>query len=161
MKYRALILLLAVLSASPALADDGNRWGFGSDVGFVSGTVNGTVFALNFNLDYYLDSAFSIGPMLQITPTGDLTRIAIAGVARYHFQTRYVNIVPFAGLGLVHDDLDRGSGTSRISRNDTSHYIPLGVSVEYPLARKLALATTLMVSLHDLNFSPPVGDDHT
>jgi hypothetical protein len=123
--------------------------------------VNGTVFALNFNVDYYIDPSFSIGPMLQLTPIGDLTRIAIAGVARYHFRTHYVNIVPFAGLGLVHDDLDRGAGAARIQRNDTSYYIPLGVTLEYPVAKKLALASTLLVSLHDLNFSPPVGEDHT
>jgi hypothetical protein len=62
---------------------------------------------------------------------------------------------------LVHDDLDRGAGASRIQRNDTSYYIPLGVTLEYPVAKKLALASTLLVSLHDLNFSPPVGEDHT
>ena len=32
-------------------ADD-NRWGFGSDLGFTSGTVDGNVFTLGFNFDY-------------------------------------------------------------------------------------------------------------
>lgn len=154
-------LLLVIGGEDIVLAQDPTRWGFGTDVGLLSGTVNDTVFALNFNLDYYIDRAFSFGPMLQITPVGDLTQIAIAGVARYHFRTGIVNIVPFAGLGLVHADLDRGSGPGRIERNDTSHFIPLGITLEYPVSTKLALATTVMVNLHDLNLDPPVGDDRT
>ena len=136
-------------------------WGFGSDVGFVSGSVDGTVFALNLNLDYYLDRAFSFGPMLQLVPGSDLTQVAVAGVARYHFRTDFVNIVPFAGIGFIHADLNRGSGPGRVDTNDTSHYIPLGVTFEYQLTRKLALANTVMLNLHDLNLDPPVGRDRT
>jgi hypothetical protein len=44
-------------------ADDNQR-GFGSDLGFTSGTVNGTVFTFGFNLDYYIDRNFSVGPMI-------------------------------------------------------------------------------------------------
>ena len=165
---RRKIMLLAFLTyalvltgGGPAEAQEANRLGFGTDLGFVSGTANGTVFALNFNLDYYLDRDFSIGPMVQLTPIGDLTRIAIAGVARYHFRTGVVNIVPFAGLGLVHDDLNRGSGPGAVDRNDTSHYIPLGVTVEYPVSNKLSLANTLMIGLHDINLNPGGGTDQT
>ncbi|HET8579573.1 MAG TPA: hypothetical protein VFL31_01115 [Nitrospiraceae bacterium] len=138
-----------------------NKWGFGTDVGFLSGTVNDTVFALGFNADYYLDRSFSIGPMLQLAPVGDLTQIAMAGVARYHFRTGAINVVPFAGFGLVHADLDRGSGPGSIDTNDTSYYIPLGVTLEWQVARTLALASTVMVNLYDLNLDPPVGRDHT
>ncbi|MBI4401187.1 MAG: outer membrane beta-barrel protein [Nitrospirae bacterium] len=154
------ITVIAALVAGSGLAQaQDNKWGFGTDVGFQSGTVDGTVFSLGFNLDYYLDPAFSFGPMLLLAPTGDLTQIAIAGVARYHYRMRSVNIVPFAGLGLVHADLDRRSGPSRIDRNDTSHFIPLGVTLEYQLAPKLALATTFMFNLHNLNLSPEVQRD--
>ena len=69
----------------PAYAQE-NRWGVGTDVGFVAGTVHGTVFNLGFNVDYYLDRNFSVGPMMQITPTGDLFQISFAGVAKYHLR---------------------------------------------------------------------------
>ncbi len=156
-------LLTALVAAAWLAAGEGvgqaqeNRWGFGTDVGFWSGTVNGTVFALGFNADYYLDRSFSIGPMLLLAPVGDLTQIAMAGVARYHFRTGAFNVVPFAGIGLVHADLDRGS----IDKNDTSHYIPLGVTLEWQVARTLALASTVMVNLHDLNLDPPIERDRT
>ena len=138
-----------------------NRWGVGTDVGFISGSVDGTVFALNFQLDYYLDRAFSFGPMLQLVPGGDLTQVAVAGVARYHFRFDAVNVVPFAGIGFVHASLERGSGPGSLDTNDTSYYIPLGVTFEYQLAKKLALASTVMLNLHDLNLDPPIGRDRT
>jgi hypothetical protein len=152
------VWLGSVGSTSIAQAQDG-RWGFGTDIGLWTGTTNNTVFAVGFNLDYYLDPAFSFGPMLIITPVGDLTQIAMAGVARYHIRLRSFNIVPFAGLGLVHADLDRGTGPGRIDKNDTSHFIPLGIAAEYQLGPKIALSTTLMINLHDLNLDPPVGQD--
>jgi len=69
--------------------------------------------------------------------------------------------VPFAGLGLVHADLDRGSGAGRIDRNDTSWYIPLGISAEFPINPSLAFATTLIVNLQDIKLDPPVERDRT
>jgi hypothetical protein len=164
MRVLALAGLLAatsvVAAVEPGQAQD-NKWGVGTDLGFISGSVDGTVFALNFNLDYYLDRAFSFGPMLQLVPSGDLTQVAVAGVVRYHFRFDAVNIVPFAGIGFIHADLTRGSGPGRLDTNDTSHYIPLGVTFEYQLAKKLALASTVMLNLYDLNLDPPIGRDRT
>lgn len=75
------VVLQGLVGPSWAGADD-NRWGFGSDLGFTSGTVNGTVFTLGFNLDYHIDRNFSVGPMMQISPMGDLFQIAFAGMGR-------------------------------------------------------------------------------
>ena len=152
-------LVVVGLSVSEGVGHAEDRWGFGTDLGFMSGTVNGTVFALGFNADYYLDRSFSIGPILLLAPVGDLTQIAVAGVARYHFRSRYVSIVPFAGLGFVHADLDKGTGPGRIDKNDTSHYIPIGLTAEYQATRNLALASTLMFNLHNLNLDLPSGND--
>ena len=151
-----------VVSAPPALAAE-QRWGFGSDLGFTSGTVDGTVFTLGFNADYYIDRNFSVGPMMQISPMGDLFQISFAGVGRYHFRLNNgINLVPFTGIGLIHADLDRGTGPGSIDRNDTSWYLPIGVSLEYQAAHNLALSSTLMVNLHDINLSPSLSEhDHT
>lgn len=157
-------LVLVSISVAPSILtaqETQHRWGFGTDVGFTSGTVNGTVFTLGFNGDYYVDQAFSVGPMLLLSPLGDLTQIALAGVARYHVRTGALNLVPFAGLGLIHADLDRGNGPGRIDRNDTSWYVPIGISAEYPVNPKLAFASTLIVNLHDINLQPSLEKDHT
>lgn len=161
--FMAALVLLSVSVAPSILTaqETQHRWGFGTDVGFTSGTVNGTVFTLGFNGDYYVDQAFSVGPMLLLSPLGDLTQIALAGVARYHVRTGALNLVPFAGLGLIHADLDRGNGPGRIDRNDTSWYVPIGISAEYPVNPKLAFASTLIVNLHDINLQPSLEKDHT
>ncbi len=143
----------------PAAAESlSNRFGFGTDIGFWSGTSDGTRFAMSFSLDYYVDRAFSIGAMSLFTPGGDLTNIGFAATAKYHYRMGNVNLVPFAGVGLLHADLDKYSGPGRIDRNDTSYWIPIGVSAEYQLTPKLALANTLLFNLHNIDLSPSVNE---
>ncbi len=140
-------------------ADAAGNWGFGSDVGLTTGTVNNTVFTLGFNLDYYVDRNFSFGPMMLFSPPGDLFQVAFAGVGKYHIRLRNdINLVPFTGIGLIHADLGRGAGPARIDRNDTSWYIPIGLSLEYQVQRNIALASTLLVNLHDINLSPSLRE---
>jgi hypothetical protein len=160
-------ILLAILATgtivtAPHAQADEPRWGFGSGLGFTSRTVNGTVFNLAFSGDYYLDRNFSVGPMMQISPMGDLFQISFAGVGRYYFRLNNgINLVPFTGIGLIHADLDRGTGPARIDRNDTSWYIPIGVSLEYQASHNLALTSTLIVNLHDINLSPSLSENDT
>ena len=148
-------LVMGSAICAPRVHADEPRWGFGSGLGLTSGTVNGTVFNLAFSGDYYLDRNFSVGPMMQISPMGDLFQISFAGVARYYFRLNNgINLVPFTGIGLIHADLDRGTGPGRIDRSDTSWYIPIGASLEYQASHNLALTSTLIVNLHDINLSP-------
>ena len=138
------------------------HWGFATDLGLWTGTTNNTTFALGFGLDYYMDPTFSFGGMALFTPVGDLTQIGVAGVAKYHLRLNSgFNLVPFAGVGILHADLNRGSGPTKIDRNDTSHFIPLGMSLEYQVGPKIAFSTTLMVNLHHITLSPPVPNDNT
>lgn len=153
-----LILLWIPVTPPQACAED-NRWGFGSDLGLTTGTVDGTVFALGFNIDYYADRNFSFGPMMQISPTGNLFQVAFAGVGKYHLRLgNGINLVPFTGIGLIHADLDRGTGPSQVNRNDTSWYIPIGLSLEYQVLHNIALSSTLMVNLHDINLQPSLPE---
>jgi hypothetical protein len=158
-----LALAVGILVGEPHAQADEQRWGFGSDLGLTAGTVNGTVFTMAFNADYYIDRNFSIGPMMQISPIGDLFQISFAGVSRYHFRLNNgINVVPFSGIGLIHADLDRGAGPGRVDRNDTSWYIPIGASLEYQASPNLALSSTLIVNLHDINLAPSLSEhDHT
>lgn len=153
------LLVMGIPVGVPQAQADDNRWGFGSDLGLTSGTVNGTVFTMAFSGDYYVDRNFSVGPMMQISPTGDLFQISFAGVARYHFRLNNgINLVPFTGIGLLHADLNRGTGPGRIDRNDTSWYIPIGLSVEYQVVHNLALSSSLIVNLHDINLAPSLPE---
>lgn len=137
-------------------------WGFGTDLGFISGTTNNTVFALNFQADYYVAKEFSLGPMFQWVPAGDLKQYAFAGAFRYHYHAAdRFNVVPFAGIGFIHADLDTFRGGTRIDRNDTSHWIPIGVSFEYQATPRLAFSNTIIVNLHDINLSPSLARDST
>jgi hypothetical protein len=157
----AIMVACTVRFASRAQADE-NRWGFGSGLGFTAGTVNGTVFNLAFSGDYFLDRNFSVGPLMQISPTGDLFQVSFAGVGRYYFRLNNgINLVPFTGIGLIHADLDRGTGPARIDRNDTSWYIPIGLSLEYQATHNVALTSTLIVNLHDINLSPSLSENDT
>ncbi|TKS59008.1 MAG: hypothetical protein EWM72_02660 [Nitrospira sp.] len=154
-------LLEACLFMGPARAED-NHWGFGSDLGFTAGTVDGTVFNLGFNIDYYVDRNFSFGPMMQITPTGDLFQISFAGVGKYHLRfNNGINLVPFTGIGLMHASLDRGTGPGRIDENDTSWYIPIGVSLEHQVVHNIALSSTVIVNLHDIDLTPSHPEEDT
>ncbi|TKB65294.1 MAG: porin family protein [Nitrospira sp.] len=161
----AILLAILVTSATvgtPLARADEQRWGFGSGLGFTAGTVNDTAFTLAFSGDYYLDRNFSVGPLMQISPMGDLFQVSFAGVGRYYFRFNHgINLVPFTGIGLIHADLDRGAGPGRIDRNDTSWYIPIGASLEYQASHNLALTSTLIVNLHDINLSPSLPENDT
>jgi hypothetical protein len=157
--FAALFVACLWTGSETAPAHAAEKWGFGSDLGLTTGTVDNTVFTLGFNLDYYVDRNFSFGPMMLITPTGDLFQVAFAGVGKYHVRLKNgINIVPFTGIGLIHASLDRGAGPARIDRNDTSWYIPIGLSLEYQVVHNIALSSTLLVNLHDINLSPSLPE---
>ena len=83
---------------------------------------------------------------MQISPMGDLFQFSFAGVGRYHFRLNNgISLVPFMGIGLIHADLDRGTGPESIDRNDTCWYIPIGVSLEYQAAHNQTFSSTLTV----------------
>ena len=74
----AIVALFIFLSIGTSQARAENHWGFGTDIGFLADTANDTVFTMSFQGDYYVDSAFSIGPQLMISPGGDFTHISLS-----------------------------------------------------------------------------------
>lgn len=142
----AIIALFLFLSLSNPEARAENPWGFGTDIGFLADTANDTVFTMSFQGDYYVDSAFSIGPQLMISPGGDFTQVSLSGIARYHIPLGAVSLIPFGGLGFVYADLDRG----RIDDNDASYILPFGVTAAFQINKTTSLASTLIFTLQDL-----------
>ncbi len=149
----ALLMFLAFVSP-PVWAE--NPWGFGTDVGFLADTADDTVFTLSFQGDYYLDSEFSIGPQLLITPGGDLTQITFAGVARYHIPLGAISLIPFGGLGFVYGDYERG----RSDDNDASYIFPFGATAAFHISRTISLASTLLFTFQDLDFDNRKNSDN-
>jgi len=98
---------------------------------------------------------------MQISPMGELFQISFAGVGRYHFRLNSgINLVPFMGIGLIHADLARGTGPGSIDRNDTSWYIPIGLSLEYQVVHNIARSSTLIVNLYDINLAPSLPENN-
>jgi hypothetical protein len=152
----AILTLLYILSAGNPHARADNRWGFGTDIGFLSDTADDTVFTLSFQGDYYLDSQFSVGPQLLISPGGDLTQITFAGIARYHVPLGAVTIIPFGGLGFVHADLERG----RRDDNDASYIFPFGATAAFKIGRTVSLASTLIFTFQDIDLDNRKNSDN-
>ncbi len=152
----AIVALLAFLSLGHSQARAENPWGFGTDIGFLTDTTDDTVFTLSFQADYYLDSDFSIGPQLLITPGGDLTQITFAGIARYHIPLGAVSLIPFGGLGFVYADYERG----RSEDNDASYIFPFGATAAFHISRTVSLASTLIFTFQDLDFDNRRNSDN-
>lgn len=143
--------------ASPSVAQE-SHVGFTTDLGVLTGAPDGAHFALGVGLDYYVDPAFSLGLMTLFTPASNLNTYGVAAAAKYHIRFDQVTLVPFAGIGVMHMNLDR-PGPARVDDSSTSHWVPLGLSLEVPLNRNLALSTTVLVNLHRIRLSPLDRDD--
>lgn len=152
----AILALLFVLSVTSPRVWAENRWGFGTDIGFLADTTNDTVFTLSFQGDYYLDPQFSVGPQLLISPGGDLTQITFAGIARYHIPLGAVSIIPFGGLGFVYADLDRGHRDD----DDVSYTFPFGATAAFKVGRTISLASTLIFTFQDIDLHNRVNSDN-
>lgn len=162
MRRRVLALLctLAVSLTFPAItpaAEQENRIGFTTDLGVLTGAPDGSHFAMGFGLDYYVDPSFSLGLMTLFTPASNLNTYAFAAAAKYHIRFDRFTLVPFAGAGFVHMNLDRTS--PRVDDSSTSVWIPLGMSAEFPVSGNIALSTTVLLNLHRIRLSPMDRDD--
>ncbi len=133
-----------------------NPWGFGTDIGFLADTVDDTVFTLGFQGDYYLDSEFSVGPQLLISPGGDLTQFSLAGMARYHIPFGSVSLIPFGGLGFVYADYERG----RREDDDVSYIFPFGATAAFHISRTVSLASTLLFTFQDIDLDNRRNSDN-
>jgi len=124
-------------------------WSGGAAVGFLSNTPDGTAFASNLHADRFLQRNVSIGPLLQLGFTGDLTQVGFSGQGKYWIDLPQTDnrakLVLQAGIGLVHSDY---------FRNDISFLIPLGIGADYSLTRTLKLMGTFLLNFTDLDTGP-------
>jgi hypothetical protein len=83
-------------------------WSGGAAVGFLSNTLDGTAFAFNLHANRFLQRNVSLGPLLQLGFTGDLTQIGFSGQGKYWIDLpetdNRAKVVLQAGIGFVHAD---------------------------------------------------------
>lgn len=149
-------LLSCLLLASPATAQPELRSGTiaaGGAVGLQGDTADGTAFAVTLNGDFFLSHNVSIGPLLQLGFTGDLTQVGLSLQAKLTADIPEVpNLTPHvqAGIGFIRAHLDRGPLPSV---NDTSFLIPVGVGAAYYLSPRFALDSTVFLNFTDLDLA--------
>ena len=124
-------------------------WSGGAAIGFLSNTPDGTAFAFNLHADRFLQRNVSLGPLVQLGFTGDLTQVGFSGQGKYWIDLpetdNRAKVVLQAGIGFVHADF---------FRNDTSWLIPLGIGVDYALTRTVSLTGTFLLNFTDLDTGP-------
>jgi hypothetical protein len=90
-----------VESASP-------KWSGGAAVGFLSNTPDRTAFAFNLHADRFLQRNVSLGPLVQLGFTGDLTQVGFSGQGKYWIDLpetdNRAKVVLQAGIGFVQVD---------------------------------------------------------
>lgn len=136
----------SALAADPPESGPVNQWSGGAAVGFLGNTPDDTAFAFNLHADRFLERRVSIGPLLQMGITGDMTLVGLSGQGKYWIDipdtSDRAKLVLQGGLGFAHADM-RGS--------DTSWLIPLGVGLDYKVDPGLFLTTTFLLNFTDLN----------
>ena len=150
-----LAMILAVTASESAIAqqtppDRTRRFELGADIGLSGGTIDGTAFAVGISGDFPVAPHITIGPLLQIGVTGDLTQLGVTAQAKYTLDLPDVpELKPSlqAGIGFIYADLDFGSSSS----SDTSWLIPIGMGLEYRVMKNLAFNTTLLFNFTDID----------
>lgn len=144
---------LGAMQPGSALAGDpkpGTLSG-GAALGFLGNTPEATAFALNFHGDLFVNPELSVGPLLQLAFTGNLTQVGLSAQGKYWWTVPTTDnrgkLVLQAGIGFV--NADRGNGNS-----DTSFLIPLGVGLDYQLNKVLAVNVTFLLNFTDLETGP-------
>lgn len=123
----------------------------GLGLGLQGGTADGTAFSVGLSGDYFLTDNISVGPLLQMGVTEDLTQVGFTVQAKYTLDLAGLPALKphvQGGIGFIHADLDRGRFREE---DDTSFLIPLGFGAEYRLTNQISLESTLLFNFTDLH----------
>ena len=118
----------------------------GGGIGFLGATPSGTAFALNGYLDYFFARYLSVGPLAQVSFTGNMSLFALSPQVKYWIDIpetgNRARVVLQGGFGFVH---------ANRYESDASWIIPLGVGVDYALSPGIDLTGTFMLNFADLD----------
>ena len=145
-----LVAVFTISLLSPYSANAGDpktgTWSGGGAIGFLSDTPDGTAFAVNLNADYFVNRNVSLGPLLQLAATGDLSQLGFSGQGKFWIDLpgtgNRAKLTLQGGIGFLHSDL---------FASDTSWLIPIGVGLDYSLSPKISWTTTFLLDFTDIN----------
>ena len=159
-KIRSFLYLLVVvlgvglLGLNPAQAADPKTGSLsvGGALGFLSSTPDGTAFALNVDADYFINPNVSVGPLLQLAGTGDLSQVGFSGQGKIWIDLpgaeKRTKLTLQAGIGFLHSDL---------FESDTSWLIPIGIGLDYAMSPKISVTTTFLLNFTDIDTGRGTG----
>ena len=118
------------------------RWTGGGGLGFLGNTEDGAAFAMNLNVETFINRSFSVGPLLQLGVTGDLTQIGVSGQVKYWVDLSSIaeglKLTAQGGLGFVYTDY-------------ASFLIPIGAGLDYSLSNTVSATATFLLNFTDVN----------
>ena len=118
------------------------RWTGGGGLGFLGNTADGTAFAMNLNAETFINRSFSVGPLLQLGVTGDLTQIGVSGQVKYWVDLSSIaeglKLTAQGGLGFVYTDY-------------ASFLIPIGAGLDYSLSNTVSATATFLLNFTDVD----------
>ena len=133
---------------------EAGRWMAGSGVGLLGSTPDGTAFGMNGNIDYFVNEHVSVGPLLQLGFTDDMTLVGLSGQGKYRLPLPGTGgrgkLTLQSGIGFAHADF---------RADDTSWLVPLGIGYEYALGSGTTLNVTTLVNFTNLHTGAGTGAD--
>jgi len=123
-------------------------------LGLVGSTPDGTAFGMNGHVDYFVNDRLSIGPLLQLGVTDDMTLVGLSGQGTYRLPLPGTGgrgkLALQSGIGFAHADF---------RADDTSWLVPLGIGYEHTLESGTVLNATSLVNFTDLHTGAGTGAD--
>ena len=152
----ALGLLATIAVASLAHADvsdlEPGRWSGGTGVGFLTDTPDGVEFAASGHVDYFLTRSVSVGALGQFAGGGNDSIFGVSAQVKYWWDipgTRNRGkLVVQGGIGFVGADIE--DDDSGVADTYGSFLIPVGVGLDYAVARKVAVTATFLLNFTSL-----------
>lgn len=139
-------------SSSAELAT--GRWMGGGGIGVLGSTPDGAAIGMSVNADYFVNERVSVGPLLQVGGTDDMTLAGLSGQAKYWLPLSGTGgrgkVALQTGIGFAHADF-RG--------DDTSWLIPMGIAYEHTLASGTTLNATTLLNFTNLHTGGGTGAD--
>jgi len=109
---------------------------------------------LNGNADYFVTERVSVGPLIQLGLTDDMTQMGLSGQMKYWVTSPASGdrgqLYLQGGVGAVHTDF---------LRDDTSWLVPLGVGYDYAITPTVSLTSAFLVNFTDLHTGFGTGAD--
>lgn len=132
-----------------------DRLMLGVELGPSFGTIDETALSFGFSGDYYTSPNLSVGPLLLLGITDDLTQLAFSGQLKYTFDVPNTSALRpnvQVGLGFIFADHDRCCPSGR-DESDTSYLVPAGVGFEYRVQTGLYVGATALMHFTNLENS--------